>query len=92
MKVQAKGWAIVVVALELVQGPRDLRGALEVVGVEQLALDDRVVDLDLVEPAGVDWQVDEGQGGPAALKALDRRLPAVVGAVVNDQNTRCAEA
>ena len=32
----------------------------------------------------MDWQVDEDQGGPAALEALDRRLPAVVGAVVDD--------
>jgi len=28
-----------------------------------------VIDLDLIEPAGVDGQVDEDQGGPAALEA-----------------------
>ncbi len=39
----------------------------KIVGRENFALDDREVDLDLVEPAGVNWGVDEGQAGiPAA--------------------------
>ena len=44
---------LVVVVLEVVERLGDFSGALEVVGFEHLALDDRVVDLDLVEPAGV---------------------------------------
>ena len=43
-----------------------------------------MVDLDLVEPAGVDGQVDEDQVAPAALEPVDRALAAVVGAVVDD--------
>jgi hypothetical protein len=42
------------VVLEVVERPGDGGGVVEVVGVEDLALDDRVVDLDLVEPAAVD--------------------------------------
>ena len=83
---------LVVAALEVVECPGELGGALKVVGVKQLALDDRVVDLDLVEPARMDGQVDEDQRGPAALQALDRGLPAVVRAVVDDPNTLPADA
>ena len=56
----------------------------EVVGGEDLALDDREVDLGLVEPAGVDRGVDEDQVRPGALEAVDRALAAVRGAVVDD--------
>ena len=49
----------------------------EVVGRENLALDDREVDLGLVEPAGVDRGVDGDQVWPAALEAVDRALSAV---------------
>ena len=44
---------LVPVAFEGVQGARHVGEILEVVGFEQFALDDRVVDLDLVEPARV---------------------------------------
>ena len=52
---------------------------------EDLALEDAEVDLDLVEPAGVDRQMDEAQGGMLALEPLDRRLPPVRGTVVDDR-------
>jgi hypothetical protein len=39
---------LVVVVLEVVEGAGELGGAVEVVGSQQLALDDRVVDLGLV--------------------------------------------
>ncbi len=52
--------------------------------VFQFALDDREVDLDLVEPAGVHRQVDEDEVGPAPLEPLDRLTAAVGGAVVDD--------
>ncbi len=43
-----------------------------------------MVDLDLVEPAGVDRGVDEDHVPPALLQSLDRCLAAVIGAVVDD--------
>ena len=36
----------------------------EVIGIQQLALDDREVDLDLVEPAGVHRRVNEDDVWP----------------------------
>jgi hypothetical protein len=62
----------VVVVLEVVEGAGELGGAGEVVGCQQLALDDRVVDLDLVQPARMNGEVDEDQRRPAALQPLDR--------------------
>src|SRR5215207_7929548 len=55
----------------------------EVVGAQDLALNYREVDLDLVEPGGVYWEVDEPQIGPGTLKALHRRLPSMRGAIVH---------
>ena len=57
----------------------------EVVGGEDLALDNGKVDLGLVEPAGVDGRVDDDQVGPGALEAVDAAFAAVRGAVVDDQ-------
>lgn len=51
---------------------------------EDLASEDAGVDLDLVEPARVDGQVDEAQGGMLALEPLDGGLTTVRGAVVDD--------
>src|SRR5208283_5895875 len=65
---------LVVAALELAERVGESGGVLEVVGVEDLALDDRVVDLDLVEPAAVDGGVDEDQVRPAALETVDAFL------------------
>jgi hypothetical protein len=75
---------LVVALLEVVERASECGGVLEVVGIQQLALDDRVVDLDLVEPAAVDRGVDEDQVRPPALEALDALLAAVIGAVVDD--------
>src|SRR3990172_10554288 len=72
------------VALEGVEGARDLGEVLEVVGLEELALHDGEVDLDLVEPARMQRQVDEDEVPPAPLEPLDRALAAVRGAVVDD--------
>jgi hypothetical protein len=58
---------LVVVALEVVERPGERCGVREVVGVQQLSLEDRVVDLDLVEPAAVDGGVDEDQVRPTSL-------------------------
>jgi hypothetical protein len=72
------------VVLEGVEGERDLADRLEVVRFEHLSLHDREVDLDLVEPARVQGQVDEDEVRPAALEPLDRAATAVRGAVVDD--------
>src|SRR5215210_639228 len=55
----------------------------EVVGGQNLALNHREVDLDLVEPGGMSGKVDEHQIGPGALKALHRSLTPMRGAVVH---------
>ena len=76
---------LVVVALEGVQALDDALQAGEVVRRQDLALDDREVDLDLVEPGGVDRQVDEHEVRPLAPGGARReRLAAVRGAVVDD--------
>ena len=56
----------------------------EVVGGEDLALDDGEVNLGLVEPTGVDGGVHEEQVLVPVSKAFDRFLAAVRGAVVDD--------
>ncbi len=56
----------------------------KVIGVENLALDYREVDLDLIEPAGVSRKVDEPQVGPGTLQPIDGGLPAVAAAIVHD--------
>src|SRR5918994_6716524 len=56
----------------------------EVVGSEDLALNHREVDLDLVEPGSMCRKVDEVQVGPLSLKALHRSLTPMRGAIVHD--------
>src|SRR5215210_9364991 len=47
---------------------------VEVAWGQRLALEDREVDLDLVQPRGVDGEVDEDQVRPGALQAVDGGL------------------
>ena len=56
----------------------------EVVGREDLSLNDREIDLDLVEPTGVDGSVDEDRVGPFGAEAVDGLLASMSGAVVHD--------
>jgi hypothetical protein len=49
----------------------DLGQVGEVVGGEDFALDDGEVDLDLVEPAGMDGSVDEVGVGPPLCQSVD---------------------
>src|SRR4030095_12955696 len=74
---------LLVAALEADQPPLDLNEIQEVVGGQDLALHDREVDLDLVQPGGMDWQVDQGEVGPCALQSVDRGLATMAGAVVD---------
>jgi len=62
----------------------DLGQVGEIVGDEHLALHDREVDLDLVEPGGVHRQVDQPQIGVGALQPFDGCLAAMGAAVVDD--------
>jgi len=50
---------------------------VEVIECERFALDDREVALDLVEPGGVDRQVDQAQVVVGALERLDAGLAGV---------------
>ena len=73
-----------VVLLEAKQAFLDISERGEVVWGQSFPLDDGEVDLDLVEPAGVDWAVDEHEIWESRLKAPDGSLAAVRGAVVHD--------
>src|SRR5262245_41633126 len=53
-------------------------------GSEDLALDDRKVDLNLVEPTGMDGSVNEDGVRPLGAEAVDGLLPPMRGAVVHD--------
>ena len=76
------------VALEVAEAVGELRGAGEVVGRQDLALHDREVDLDLVEPSGMARGMDELQPGVPCLRPLDGSRSAVRGAVVDNPRTR----
>src|SRR5207249_3072758 len=73
-----------VVLLEPKQTVLDVSERREVVWGQSLALDDGEVDLDLVEPARVDWAVDEHEIWESRPKASDGGLAAVRGAIVHD--------
>ncbi len=67
--VEGLGDALVLV-LEGHDPTLELGQVVEVVGGERLAREDREVDLDLVEPARVDRQVDEEQLRPGVLSVV----------------------
>ncbi len=56
----------------------------EIVGRQDFSLNDREIDLDLVEPTGVDGSVDEDRVGPFGAEAFDRFLAPMSGTVVHD--------
>ena len=68
---------LAVVVAEGQQPLGELIERAEAVGRERLALDDREVELDLVEPGGVDRQVDEVRVRPAVPDAPNRSLAGV---------------
>ena len=68
-----------VVTLEAEEALLDVLKRGEVVGSESFALDNREVDLDLVEPTGVDRAVDGDQRG---VGRLERRA-------LRDARSRC---
>ena len=62
----------------------DLGERAEVVGGEDLSLDDREVNFDLVEPACMDGRVDQDDRGPRGAQALVGLLSAMRGAVIDN--------
>ncbi|HUE81295.1 MAG TPA: hypothetical protein VMM84_04205 [Pyrinomonadaceae bacterium] len=71
--------------LEMVQGG-------EVIGSEHFSLDDREIDLDLIEPTSMDRRVHEMGIGPMGAQSLDCFLAAVRGAQLSMiQKTRLAD-
>jgi hypothetical protein len=78
------GGDVLIVALEAQEPVCDILQRGEVVGDEGFTLDDREIDLDLVEPAGVDWGVDQHQVGKGGLKPLQAGLSAMRGAIVHN--------
>ncbi len=79
---RAGGRAVVI--LEAQQAILEFSQGSEVVGSEQLALNNREVHLDLVEPAGMHRRMHGDDRGPTSLQPLDAGLTAVRGAVVHD--------
>ena len=73
-----------VVALEAQESGFNILERGEVVGNEGFTLNDRKIDLDLVEPAGVDWGMYQHQVGKGGLKPVQRGLPAMRGAIVHN--------
>ena len=78
---------VIVVLLEAKQTVLDISERGEVVWGQRFALDDREVDLDLVEPTGVDRAVDQHEIWESRLKASDGRLAAVRGPLSTIQKT-----
>ena len=83
---------LVVARLERGESFADLVEGGEVVGFDDFALHDRKVDLALVQPGGVDREMDQMQRRPRCFESPDRCLPAVAGTLSTIQNTRFAEA
>ena len=54
----------------------------EVIGREELTLDDGEIDLNLVEPAGVDRGVDQHDRGPRGAQAVSGFFAPVGGTVI----------
>src|SRR5205809_345172 len=73
-----------VTVLKAAQAIVDGRERWEVVGREDFALADREVDLDLVQPAGVDWRVHEPNLGPLGLEPRAGALTTMGRGVVHD--------
>ena len=60
----------------------------KLIGSEHFSLDDGKVDLDLVEPTGMNRQVKQDESGELLLEPMCRSQAAMGGAVINDpENT-----
>jgi hypothetical protein len=75
---------LLVILLEAQQSVLDFRQAGEIIGGQRLALDDGEVDLNLVEPTGMDWAVNRNEIGKGLGQALHAWLPTMRRAVIHD--------
>jgi len=75
---------VLVIAFELGKMNWDVVERGEIVWGEDLSLNDGEEDLDLIEPAGMGWGMNEYGIGPLLPEALDRSLPAMNGSVIDD--------
>src|SRR5215469_4047225 len=73
-----------IVALEAQESGFKILERGEVVGDQGFTLNDRKIDLDLVEPAGVDWGVDQHQVGKGGPQPVQAGRSAMRGAIVHD--------
>jgi hypothetical protein len=73
-----------VMTLETLEALGQHSQGVEVVLREHFSLNDRQVDLDLVEPTGVDGAMDHPEVGVAVLQSLHTSLAVVGGAVVHN--------
>src|SRR6516162_686189 len=78
------GGTTLVVGLESQQPLFELGQRTEVVGGENFSLNDRQVDLDLVEPTGMDRGVDQNGVGPLGAEPVGGLLPAMSRTIVHD--------
>ena len=80
-----------VAGLEGYHVPRQVGQALEVARREQLALNDREVDLDLLEPrsgsrpTGVDRRMNQNDVGPSGAEAISSAPATMAGTIVGNQ-------
>ena len=65
--------------------PLQIGPALKVARGEQLALNDREVDLNLIEPTGVNRRMNQNDAGPSASKAVGSASTTAAGAIVGNQ-------
>ena len=72
------------VVLKFEEALGELAKAGEVVGRENFSLDDGEVDLDLIQPTGMNRSVNENQPGELLLEAEDGGVAAVGTAVIDD--------
>ena len=70
--------------LESKKARLELSQRIEVIGRENFSLNYRKVDLDLVEPTGMDRCVNKDGVGPFGAETVNRLLPTVNRAIVHD--------
>src|SRR5712691_1879198 len=75
---------LLVVVLEGEQTLLEFGEGGEVIGSKDLALNDGEIDLDLIEPAGMDRGVDEHDRGPRGAQTVGGFFAAVGGTVVGN--------
>ena len=78
-------WRLVIAVLESHQAPAEGIEVCKIAGREQLTLDDGEVDLDLVQPTGVDWRMNQNDIGPFGFETMSRPQPTMGGAIVGDK-------